>query len=63
MLLERSGVEAYDPAGEPFDPAWHEALQTRPAEGGEPGRVIETLDKGYRLNGQALRPARVVVSE
>ena len=63
QLLERSGVEAYDPAGEPFDPAWHEALQTRPAEGGEPGRVIETLDKGYRLNGQALRPARVVVSE
>ncbi|MGZ5342827.1 MAG: nucleotide exchange factor GrpE, partial [Solirubrobacterales bacterium] len=36
---------------------------TRPAEGAEPGQVIETLDKGYRLNGQALRPARVVVSE
>ncbi|MGZ5333373.1 MAG: nucleotide exchange factor GrpE [Solirubrobacterales bacterium] len=62
-LLERAGVEAYDPAGERFDPAWHEALQTRPAEGAEPGQVIETLDKGYRLNGQALRPARVVVSE
>ena len=25
--------------------------------------ILETLDKGYRLNGQALRPARVVVSE
>jgi molecular chaperone GrpE len=62
-LLERIGVEAYDPAGERFDPTWHEALQTRPAEGAEPGQVIETLDKGYRLNGQALRPARVVVSE
>ena len=27
--LERAGVEAYDPAGEQFDPAWHEALSTQ----------------------------------
>lgn len=62
-ILERAGVEAYDPAGEPFDPSWHEALQTRSAEGAKAGTVIETLDKGYRLDGQVLRPARVVVSE
>ena len=62
-VLERAGVEAYDPAGERFDPAWHEALSTKPAEGGEPGTVVETLERGYRLDGQVLRPARVVVSE
>jgi molecular chaperone GrpE len=61
--LERAGVEAYDPAGEPFDPALHEALGTRPAEGAKPGTVVETLDRGYRLDGQVLRAARVVVSE
>ncbi|HEX2129748.1 MAG TPA: nucleotide exchange factor GrpE [Solirubrobacterales bacterium] len=61
--LERAGVEAYDPAGERFDPTWHEALSTRPAEGVESGTVVETLDRGYRLDGQVLRPARVVVSE
>jgi molecular chaperone GrpE len=62
--LERAGVQAYDPAGERFDPAWHEALSTRPAaEGGEPGLVLETLERGYRLDGQVLRPARVIVSE
>ena len=62
--LESAGVEAYDPAGEPFDPAWHEALSTRPgAEGSKPGVVVETLERGYRLDGQVLRPARVVVSE
>lgn len=61
--LERAGVEAYDPAGERFDPAWHEALQTRPGEGVEAGTVLETLERGYRLDGQVLRPARVVVSE
>lgn len=61
--LERSGVEAYDPVGERFDPSWHEALQTRPAEDTEAGVVVETLERGYRLDGQVLRAARVVVSE
>src|ERR671936_2711075 len=28
-VLQRSGVEAFDPAGEPFDPALHEALSMR----------------------------------
>jgi molecular chaperone GrpE len=62
--LERAGVETYDPAGEPFDPNTSEALATRPAgDGTEPGVVIETLERGYRLDGQVLRAARVVVSE
>ena len=61
--LERLGVETYDPTGERFDPTLHEALSTRPAtDGMEPGVVIETLEKGYRLDGQVLRAARVVVS-
>jgi molecular chaperone GrpE len=60
--VERAGVETYDPAGERFDPNWHEALSTRPDEGAEPGTVLETVEKGYRLDGQVLRPARVIVS-
>jgi len=62
-VLARAGVEPYDPAGERFDPAWHEALQTRAADGIEPGTVVEVLQKGYRLDGQVIRAARVVVSE
>ena len=62
--LERAGVRAYDPAGERFDPAWHEALSTKSgAEGTAPGTVLETVERGYRLDGQVLRPARVIVSE
>src|SRR3954452_18093476 len=62
--LERAAVETYDPTGERFDPTQHEALAVRPAEDGvDAGVVIETLDKGYRLDGQVLRAARVVVSE
>jgi molecular chaperone GrpE len=61
--LSRSGVEAYDPAGEAFDPAWHEAVATRPAQDAGPGTVLETLERGYRLDGQVLRAAKVVVGE
>jgi molecular chaperone GrpE len=61
--LEGAGVESFDPTGERFDPQLHEALSTRADEGTEPGLVLETLEKGYRLNGQVLRPAKVVVSQ
>jgi molecular chaperone GrpE len=63
--LTRSGVEAYDPNGERFDPEWHEALSTRPADpenGVDAGVVVETMQKGYRVDGLLLRPARVIVA-
>ena len=61
--LEGAGVEAFDPTGEKFDPQLHEALSTRSDEGSESGVVLETVEKGYRLNGQVLRAAKVVVSQ
>jgi molecular chaperone GrpE len=61
--LARNGIEAVDPKGEKFDPQWHEALSTQPADGTEPGVVLEVMQKGYRLEEQLIRPARVVVSE
>jgi molecular chaperone GrpE len=62
-VLQRSGVQPFDPAGEPFDPTLHEALSTRPVEGTHPGMVVDVVEKGYRLNDTILRPARVVVSQ
>jgi molecular chaperone GrpE len=61
-VLERSGVTGFDPSGEAFDPNQHEALTTRPADGTDPGVVVDVVEKGYRLNETVLRPARVVVS-
>jgi molecular chaperone GrpE len=58
--LEREGIQAFDPVGDKFDPECHEALSTR--EEGESGLVLDVVEKGYRLNGAVLRPARVVVS-
>jgi molecular chaperone GrpE len=61
-VLERNGVEQFDPAGQRFDPSEHEALSTREADGAESGLVLDVVEKGYRANGTILRPARVVVS-
>jgi molecular chaperone GrpE len=60
--LQAAGVESFDPTGEKFDPQLHEALQTKPGEGTESGVILETVERGYRLNGQVLRAAKVVVS-
>ena len=46
-----------------FDPHVHEALLSQPAEGVEPGTVLQVLQKGYRLGDRVLRPARVIVAE
>jgi molecular chaperone GrpE len=61
-VLERNGVQQFDPSGERFDPGEHEALSTRPQDGAESGLVLDVVEKGYRANGTVLRPARVVVS-
>jgi len=61
--LKRHGIEQVDPKGEKFDPNQHEALSTIPVEGTEAGVVVEVMQKGYRLNDQLIRPARVVVSK
>jgi molecular chaperone GrpE len=58
--LEREGIQAFDPVGDKFDPECHEALSTR--EDGKSGLVLDVVEKGYKLNGTVLRPARVVVS-
>jgi molecular chaperone GrpE len=59
-VLERNGVEQFDPVGDKFDPSEHEALSV--TSDGEPGLVVQVVERGYRSNGTILRPARVVVS-
>ena len=61
-VLAREGVEALEPAGESFDPTFHEALSTRTEDGAAPGVVLDVVEKGYRLSDTVIRPARVVVS-
>ena len=60
--LERYGVAALDPEGEPFDPEFHEAMSMMPSDTVEPGSVLNVIQKGYALNGRLLRPAMVIVA-
>ncbi|HEY2259417.1 MAG TPA: nucleotide exchange factor GrpE [Solirubrobacteraceae bacterium] len=60
--LGRVGIEPYSPEGQPFDPQFHEAVAQQPAEGAQPGTVVEVFQRGYRLGDNVLRPARVVVA-
>jgi len=60
--LERVGVEGFSPDGEAFDPNQHEAMTQQPVEGVEPGTVAQVYQRGYRLHGSVLRPARVIVA-
>jgi molecular chaperone GrpE len=60
--LSRLGLEPIDAEGARFDPEWHEAVLTVPAETpDEDGRVVQVLARGYRFGGRLLRPARVTV--
>jgi molecular chaperone GrpE len=61
-ILERFGITELDPAGEPFDPEFHEAMTMQPSADAEPGSVLTVIQKGYALNGRLLRPARVIVA-
>ncbi len=60
--LTNHGCETIDPAGERFDPSWHEAMSIQPSESAPPDTVLQVLQKGYRLNDRLLRPARVIVA-
>jgi molecular chaperone GrpE len=60
--FEKAGVTVVDPAGEAFNPDFHEAMTTREAPEAAPGTVLDVFQKGYLLNGRLLRPARVVIA-
>jgi molecular chaperone GrpE len=60
--FDKAGIKIIDPAGQPFDPAWHEAMVAQESRDQPPNTVLTVIQKGYSLNGRLLRPARVVVS-
>ena len=63
QLLEQEGVVPFEALGEMFDPRFHEAV-VQCAEGqGEPGSVVEELQKGYLYKDRVLRHAKVKVMQ
>jgi molecular chaperone GrpE len=62
--LSAVGVEVIDPIELPFDPNLHEAISTESAETPDEDHMVgQVYQRGFMLNGQLLRPARVVVKQ
>tara|TARA_Y100001947_G_C10248745_1_gene264892 strand:- start:36 stop:596 length:561 start_codon:yes stop_codon:yes gene_type:complete len=62
-FMESFDIKRFDPQGEQFDFRLHEALTTVEKEGVEPNTIVEVVQSGYTLEGELLRPAKVVVSK
>lgn len=62
--LESKGLTEMQSTGEAFDPELHEAITEIPAPNEEmKGKVIDTIEKGYKLNDKIIRFAKVVVGK
>jgi molecular chaperone GrpE len=62
-ILLSEGLEEINPAGKPFDPAFHEAIGMIDADPQQDGLVMDELERGYLLQGKLLRPSRVRVGK
>jgi molecular chaperone GrpE len=60
-ILATSGLEPIKAVGETFNPYLHEVIAT--TTDGEEGKVVVEVQKGYKLNGDVLRYAKVIVSK
>ncbi len=62
--LKQKGLEPMETNGEVFDPEFHDAITEIPAPSKDmKGKVIDTIEKGYRLNDKIIRHAKVVVGK
>jgi molecular chaperone GrpE len=63
-VLDAEGVSPIDVSGKTFDPQVAEAIGTaEPADGVADDTVVEVSQKGYTLDGELLRPAKVIVAK
>ena len=61
-MLKKKGLEEIEAMGAEFNTDEHEALTMIPApEEDKKGKVLDVIQKGYKLNGKVIRFARVVV--
>ena len=59
----KGNLKEIDPAGQKFDPHFHQAIATVPADGVPPNHVVSVLQKGWTIADRVLRPALVTVAQ
>lgn len=62
-ILERHHVRPITALGEPFDPAFHQAMSQEENAEYPSNTVVQEYQKGYLMHDRLLRPAMVVVSK
>lgn len=63
-VVEQNGLEAISPLGLVFDPMLHEAVRFEITDDVKKINTIsEVVEKGYKLGGKLIKPAKVVVWE
>ena len=59
--LDKFGISPIYPISEDFDPINHEAVSVVKDEKHADNKIVEVMQKGWRLHERVIRPARVVV--
>ena len=59
--LDKFGISPIYPISEDFDPINHEAVSVVKDEKHSDNKIVEVMQKGWRLHERVIRPARVVV--
>lgn len=62
-ILERFNVKPVKAVGEPFDPAFHQAMMQQTSADHPANTVISEMQKGYVMHDRLLRPSMVVVAK
>jgi molecular chaperone GrpE len=62
-VLDRRGLCEIVAEGKDFDPEHHEAVLCQPSDEHEEGKVMNVVEKGYRVDERVIRPAKVIVSD
>ncbi|HEY6264524.1 MAG TPA: nucleotide exchange factor GrpE [Candidatus Acidoferrum sp.] len=60
--VTRLGAERIDPAGKPFDPHLHQAVDRAETTEHADGTILQVFQPGYVFHGRVLRPAMVRVA-
>jgi molecular chaperone GrpE len=61
--MDKFGIKAVHPEGEPFNPEYHQAMSMLESPEHAANTVMNVMQKGYTLNERLIRPAMVVVSK
>lgn len=59
----KGNLKEIDPVGQKFDPHFHQAIATVPADGVPPNHIVSVLQKGWTIADRVLRPALVTVAQ